>query len=123
MRRQALPVLGFVMTAWAFAPAHAISLSCLGPVPGVTWLRWEAKQQTLDAWCESVGPPVFRLGPERTGAVSRLLVVSWNSHVGGGDLEELISEVGGLENETGLVLLLRKRFAPARTCPNPIPAA
>ena len=98
------------MTAWAFVPAHAISLSCLSPVPGVTWLRWEEGQQTLDAWCESVGPPVFRQGPQRTGAISRLLVVSWNSHVGGGDLEELISEVGGVENETGLVLLLQEAF-------------
>jgi endonuclease/exonuclease/phosphatase family metal-dependent hydrolase len=121
MRRHAIPVLGFLMTVWALAPAHAVSLSCLNPVPGVTWLRWEEKQQTLDAWCESVGPPVFRLAPERPGTVSRLLVVSWNAHVGGGDLEGLISEVGGLENETGLVLLLQETFRAGADVPESYP--
>src|SRR5262245_8826434 len=92
MRRQSVRELVFVATALAFAPVHATSLSCLRPVSGVTWLRWDEERPILDAWCESVGPPVFAPGTERSGAVSRLRVVSWNVHVGGGDLEELMSE-------------------------------
>jgi endonuclease/exonuclease/phosphatase family metal-dependent hydrolase len=121
MRPKAIPVLGFVLTAWALVPAHATSLSCLRPVQGVTWLLWEEQRQTLDTWCETVGPPVFSLAPGRAGQVSRLLVVSWNVHVGGGDVEELMSELGGLQDETGLVILLQETFRAGADVPESYP--
>src|SRR5688572_29839776 len=121
MKRQTFPVLGFLMAAWALAPAHAASPSCLSPVPGVTWLRWEDERLTLDEWCESVGPPVFSPGPGRTGSVSRLLVVSWNVHVGGCDVEELLSELGGFRDGTGLVILLQEAFRAGADVPESYP--
>jgi endonuclease/exonuclease/phosphatase family metal-dependent hydrolase len=36
--------------------------------------------------------------------------VSWNVHVGGGDVEELMSELGGFQDGTGLVILLQEAF-------------
>jgi endonuclease/exonuclease/phosphatase family metal-dependent hydrolase len=90
-------------------------------VPGVTWLPWEEERHTLDAWCESVGPPVVSPGPERTGEVSRLLVVSWNVHVGGGDVEELMSELGGSPDGTGLVFLLQETFRAGVEVPESYP--
>jgi endonuclease/exonuclease/phosphatase family metal-dependent hydrolase len=111
----------FVMTVWALVPAHSRSLSCLRPVAGVTWLRWADEQHSLDAWCESVGPPVFTPAPARTGEISRLLVVSWNVHVGGGDVEQLIAELSNSPEETGLVVLLQETFRAGADVPETYP--
>src|SRR5262245_4615516 len=81
--RYTLPLHVLFLLTWTIELPRADGLACLQPVSGVTWLRWEDEQQTLDRWCQSVGPPVFGSAPERTGDISRLLVLSWNVHVGG----------------------------------------
>ena len=122
-RRRVLPLLILALTAGNLASTRADSLACLRPVSGVTWLRWEQEQQTLDLWCQSVGPPVFTTAPNRTGEISRLMVLSWNVHVGGADVEKLIAETLGLlsEDGTGLVLLLQETFRAGVDVPESYP--
>lgn len=99
------------------------SLACLRDVQGVTWLRWSENQDVLDRWCESVGPPVFTNAPEREGAISRLRVVSWNVHVGGADLDELIGQALGTlsASDAGLVILMQEAFRSGADVPESLP--
>jgi endonuclease/exonuclease/phosphatase family metal-dependent hydrolase len=122
--RHALPLLLLALFTWTHESPHADALACLGPVSGVTWLRWEDRQQTLDRWCQSVGPPVFTPAPEKTGEISRLLVLSWNVHVGGGDTEELIAQMLDRSSEegTGLVVLLQEAFRAGADVPESYPS-
>ena len=104
-------------------PARAEPLPCLRDVAGVTWLRWDQEQQVLDRWCESVGPPVFKAGSDRAGAISRLLILSWNVHVGGADIDELIARtLGELSGQgTGLVILMQEAFRAGVDVPDALP--
>jgi endonuclease/exonuclease/phosphatase family metal-dependent hydrolase len=112
-----------VLVAGAIAPLPAESLPCLDEVAGVTWLRWDQKQDILSRWCESVGPPVFTSAPERDGPVSRLLVLSWNVHVGGADVEELMAKALGPLSapNTGLVILVQEAFRSGSDVPEALP--
>ena len=122
-RWRTLLVLVFALTTGALASTGAGTLSCLSPVSGVTWLRWEQGQQRLDLWCQSVGPPVFTSAPERAGEISRLQVVSWNVHVGGADVDKLMAEGLGSSSgkEKGLVVLLQEVFRAGADVPESYP--
>lgn len=116
-------VIAVALAAGAMAQVRAESLSCLRDVNGVTWLRWNEKQDILNRWCESVGPPVFATGAERQGAISHLLVVSWNVHVGGADLDELMAKALGplSSSDTGLVILVQEAFRSGVDVPESLP--
>ena len=116
-------VIAPVLYLSTIAPLGAEPLPCLREVSGVTWLRWDEKQDVLNRWCESVGPPVFTPAPEREGAISRLLVLSWNVHVGGADLEELMTKaLGPLSgSDTGLVILMQEAFRAGADVPESPP--
>ena len=104
------------------AATDAAPLPCLRPVPGVTWVRWEHQQPILDLWCRSVGPPVFMPALHRSGVISRLLVLSWNLHVGGGDIEQLVGQLLDLSDEsTGLVVLAQEAFRSGAEVPDLYP--
>jgi hypothetical protein len=96
-----MAVLVLMVTAWV--PASASAPLCLREVSGVTWLRWDERQELLDLWCQSVGPPVLAVAHVTDAEISRLVVVGSNVHVGGGSVEELTlryqqrsSQAGGL---------------------------
>ena len=81
----------------------------------VSWDRAEEGRPELDAWCASVGPPVIEGSPPAADTpISRLVVISWNVHVGGGRVDELIAltrlRSGQLGAGTGFVLLLQETF-------------
>jgi endonuclease/exonuclease/phosphatase family metal-dependent hydrolase len=122
--RHTLPLLLLALLTWTIESPRANGLACLRPVSGVTWLRWEDAQETLDRWCQSVGPPVFAPAPERTGNISRLLVLSWNVHVGGGDTEELIAPMleRSQEEGTALIVLLQEAFRAGADVPDSFPS-
>ena len=74
--------------------------------PDTTELRWyrsaSGRDQELGGeWCATVGAPVFLGRP--TGSFSEwrvgdsLVVLSWNMHVGGGDVHELLDVELGLD--------------------------
>lgn len=65
----------------------------------VAWSRAADDLRVLDGWCASVGPAVVDPLPGPAGAVAdsaapvldSLPVVTWNVHVGGGDVERLVA--------------------------------
>jgi endonuclease/exonuclease/phosphatase family metal-dependent hydrolase len=116
----------FLFVLLLAAGAHesrAEPMPCLQPVTGVTWLRWEREQATLDRWCQSVGPPVFASTPLATGEISRLVILSWNVHVGGGQIEKLVSKIRSdwPHAGTGLVVLLQETFRAGADVPESYP--
>ena len=84
------------------------------PGAHVSWDRPATTRGELDAWCAAVGPPVVVSSPAPRKQIARLVVLSWNVHVGGGDLAALATllkkERAQLDGETGLVLLLQEAF-------------
>lgn len=115
--------IAVALIAGVAVPARAEPLPCLRDVSGVTWLRWDREQHVLDRWCESVGPPVFKSGSDRDGEISRLLILSWNVHVGGADVDELIAKtLGELSGQgTGLVILMQEAFRAGIDVPDSLP--
>jgi len=95
---------------------EARSLACLDPASGVTWtsLARPEERATLDRWCDSVGPPVIVRASGSPRPITRLVVATWNVHVGGGHLERLLEWIHGqpdLDRQPyGLVLLLEEAF-------------
>jgi endonuclease/exonuclease/phosphatase family metal-dependent hydrolase len=68
-------------------------------------------------WCETVGPIVFQPDPGAPSSppIDRLAIVTWNLHVGGGDVDGLIRRLRGGEFTAGepvehFVLLLQEAF-------------
>ncbi len=84
----------------------------------IRWIRPEAsgERATLDAWCRGVGPAIVIANPHVTpaAALSDLAVISWNIHVGGGDVEALVESLrdGTLTGQpvTRFVLLLQEAY-------------
>jgi hypothetical protein len=121
-RWHVLPFVAIALLAGAVASLRADPLPCLREISGVTWLRWEHERPTLDRWCESVGPPVFTSGREKATGISRLLILSWNVHVGGADVEELLAKALDLSGgETGLVVLMQEAFRAGVDVPELLP--
>jgi endonuclease/exonuclease/phosphatase family metal-dependent hydrolase len=93
------------------------------PAVEVAWRQPEGRRRSLDAWCTAVGPAVVHAVPDRDfGPVpDSLPVVSWNVHVGGGDVDALLADLragrftGGVP-VTHFVLLVQEthREDPAR---------
>jgi endonuclease/exonuclease/phosphatase family metal-dependent hydrolase len=93
--------------------------------PDVAWVRTSARDQlVLDAWCEAVGPVHASLGePDAPVApVDSLVVLTWNVHVGGGDVIGLVTDLragaltGGHPVES-FVLLLQEAHRAGREVP------
>ena len=120
---RAVVVIAPVLYMSTIVPLGADPLPCLREVTGVTWLRWNARQDILNRWCESVGPPVFTTVAEREGPISRLLVLSWNVHVGGADIEGLMAKTLGpiSGSDTGLVILMQEAFRAGSDVPESLP--
>lgn len=61
----------------------------------VAWRQPAGKRGPLDAWCTSVGPAVVHARPDRGfGPLpDSLHVVSFNIHVGGGDVDALLADL------------------------------
>jgi endonuclease/exonuclease/phosphatase family metal-dependent hydrolase len=77
--------------------------ACRSTVPPGASLRWitsdrRSDRLRLDAWCAGVGPPLIRLqaNSSRTNEhvnAADVVVVSWNVHVGLGDIGRFISDL------------------------------
>jgi endonuclease/exonuclease/phosphatase family metal-dependent hydrolase len=84
----------------------------------IAWLTPDRadERKRLDVWCATVGPAVIAsASPAPPAVIDRLVVVTWNAHVGGGDLERLIDSVraGRLtatDGERDFVLLVQEIF-------------
>ena len=90
----------------------------------VQWLRVSAldERTLLDRWCAGVGPSVFVRGSETPEVLTLpFAVVSWNTHVGAGDLDVFIADLraGRLTGTpvSGFVLLLQEAYRSSSDVP------
>jgi len=91
-------------------------------VPSAARVAWwspsdAASAKKLARWCETVGPVVFHAEPAQVSHVplDRLVLISWNVHVGGGDVHDVIrrlrsGELTGGEPIDQFVLLLQEAY-------------
>lgn len=113
-----------------FSPNHIATESCRqvtpASAPPVVWWASDKRdtQSESSRWCATVGPVVFHAQPGRTAGsdshseqsrIDRLAIVSWNLHVGGGDVDGLIGrlragEFTGGEPIGSFVLLLQEAY-------------
>lgn len=102
--------------------------ACLAGGPGVAWDRHDdpAQRRVLDQWCDSVGAPVLVEAQPEPATINSLVVISWNVHVGGGRVEELLEALGERAARespgSGTVLLLQETFRSGADVPVSYPA-
>jgi endonuclease/exonuclease/phosphatase family metal-dependent hydrolase len=92
------------------------------PAQTVSWIAPEADRDRarLREWCAAVGPVFYEPSPPaRAGldppALDRLAIISWNTHVGGGDIDGVLGRVRAGEFTNGrrfddVVLLLQEVY-------------
>ena len=109
------------------------ALTCHEAVPRGAVLRWvtppdDRHRAQLARWCETVGPVLLQPNPAvvNARAVDRLAVVTWNLHVGGGDLDGLIARLRRGDFTDGepidqFVLLLQETYRRDVAVPARIP--
>ncbi|MBK5298905.1 MAG: hypothetical protein JJE40_17260 [Vicinamibacteria bacterium] len=86
--------------------------------PGVTWFTPAASKyrRELDAWCATVGTPIVHEPPtlSTTPPGRHIVLISWNVHVGGGDIVALTSDLRSGRLTAGqvlpFVLLIQEAF-------------
>jgi len=102
------------------------TLACRQVVPDprriVAWTSPPAERDrvNLARWCAAVGPVLFEpVAPAppaaRTATADRVAVVTWNTHVGAGDVDDLLTGVRAGEFSEGrridhVVLLLQESY-------------
>jgi len=84
--------------------------------------------ERLDRWCQTVGPVVVESpqGDEAPAIADRLAIITWNVHVGGGDVEALIGalragEIAGGTTAPEFVLLLQEAYREGHDVPSLVP--
>jgi endonuclease/exonuclease/phosphatase family metal-dependent hydrolase len=91
----------------------------------VHWLRLSATRErsSLDRWCAGVGPSIILESDETPDALTPpFAVVSWNTHVGAGDLDVFIGDLraGRLTGKpvNDFVLLLQETYRSGDNVPS-----
>ncbi len=105
--------------------AAADSTCAAGTEAGVRWLRVSSPNErpALDRWCAGVGPSVTIQAAGATEVIpGSFAVVSWNTHVGAGDLALFIADLraGRLTSRpvTDFVLLLQETYRSGAAVPS-----
>jgi endonuclease/exonuclease/phosphatase family metal-dependent hydrolase len=133
--RSTISVLTLAVVLFTHAPAVTAPLatarstggplSCVQPVDGLTWTRWDHNRTLLDLWCHSVGRPVLETRPAAPGEIDGMRILSWNVHVGAGRLEDLLPRLldEASQRGTGLTILLQETFRTGDAVPESYPAS
>jgi len=103
-------------------PSGVTALPCRQTAPEGAAVAWwspagaEARAE-LSRWCETVGPVMFEPNPVAPSdrAIDGLAIVSWNLHVGSGDVDALVralraGEFTGGARVDDFVLLLQEAY-------------
>jgi endonuclease/exonuclease/phosphatase family metal-dependent hydrolase len=112
---------------------QAIATPCHAVVADRAPLVWVAPDEArdrdrLNRWCQTVGPVVVEGGPATTAPVvaDQLAIVTWNVHVGGGDVEAIVDALqeGDLTGRAApqFVLLLQEAYREGEDVPAQLPA-
>jgi endonuclease/exonuclease/phosphatase family metal-dependent hydrolase len=136
LRGQVLIAFVIAATSCAHRPpmgVQALASSCQQVVPestrAITWIAPnDARDRDhLGKWCQTVGPVVVD-SPRQSAAaiVDRLAIISWNVHVGGGDIEDLVGrlrrgEFSGGDAVSDFVLLLQEAYREGADVPAQFP--
>jgi hypothetical protein len=98
----------------------------------VEWVDAAGKpdQRLNELWCETVGPALFDPTPAPTADTAKVMtdsvaVISWNTHVGGGEIERLVRDLraGRLTNGDSVrhfVLLLQEVYRSSDSIPKDV---
>jgi endonuclease/exonuclease/phosphatase family metal-dependent hydrolase len=139
LRRWVLFALLAAAASCAHRPPMTIqpnSSSCQQVVPDRTRaVLWIAPADARDRdrllrWCQTVGPVLVASPRENRASaivVDRLAIITWNVHVGGGDVEEVLSrlqrgEFTGGNAVSAFVLLLQEAYREGSDVPTRFPA-
>ena len=101
-----LTCLGVLVCATACARPVRVapfpsSMDCRVAAPASVRVDWMGpddgrQRRRLDRWCAGVGPPDVRMAAASDlSAAGRIAVVSWNVHVGQGDVLQLVADLRG----------------------------
>lgn len=103
---------------------HALRARADDPAGGIAWFAPEGSRDetVLDGWRVSVGPPVFTQ-PSQTlvKRVDTLTLVSWNTALGAGDIEALVSDLRHASGRGPIVLLLQEVYRGGAEVPALLP--
>ena len=101
------------------------------PAAAITWSVPVEPRDVLDGWCAATGPPVVlpAAAPSQLTAfdpIDELVVVSWNLHVGGADLDGLVRRLRAGAFTAGrpvtrFVLLVQEAYRAGPAVPLPAP--
>lgn len=126
-----LPILSVLDACVSNAPLvrDVASPPCAAIADSIQWIRIPPgeERRRSDRWCEAVGPPIIARGNSTDAAGNRLVIVSWNVHVGGGDVRALIEDLrtgrltGGQPTQS-FVLLLQEVYRSGSDVPGRLPA-
>jgi len=112
------------------AAADPAALACRQTVPDqsapVVWIgpHDTRDRDALSDWCDTLGPVVYDATPRsvRDRPIDWIAIVSWNTHVGAGDLDRVIESVrsGSFtsgERPDAVVLLLQEMYRHSDSVP------
>ncbi len=100
------------------------------PAPAVTWVApGEARDlERLSEWCRTVGPVLVESPEEGSppAVVESLAILTWNVHVGGGDVGEVVARLRGGEFTEGrpvphFALLFQEAYREGSDVPADVP--
>ena len=114
-------------------PDGAPILACRQVVPPDAVVRWvepegRRDRDALARWCDTIGPVLLQplASQAATPVTDRLAVITWNVHVGGGNVADLVrrlrsGEFTGREPIEHFVLLLQEAYRRDTAVPAQIP--
>jgi endonuclease/exonuclease/phosphatase family metal-dependent hydrolase len=119
-----LSVLGACVSNAALVQG-AVSSPCAATTGTVNWFRIPTgdERRRSDEWCAAVGPPAIETARPKGPTDNRLTIVSWNVHVGGGNVSALLTDLqmgrltGGRRVHT-FVLLLQEVYRSGTEVPS-----
>ena len=110
-------------------PAAGLHAPCNAPVSAIKWIRVAPANEAvqLDRWCAGVGPPLVRSVPPATPSAPEIpVLVTWNTHEGGGNIDALVADLkaGRLTGHpvSSFVLLLQEVYRSGPDVPARAPA-
>jgi endonuclease/exonuclease/phosphatase family metal-dependent hydrolase len=113
------------------AIGQGVSGTCRADSASTVALTWtlapsSADRTLLDRWCAGVGPPAIEMfAPAFQDAASTITVVTWNTHVGAGDIAALVDQIrrGDLTGTPAseFVVMLQEAVRRSTGVPMPLP--
>lgn len=116
-RSRSLPSIALVaalsaLTATGCASRYTLTRRATAEVHGLAWFSpaVESDRTSLERWERVVGPPVVRASEVASPFDDRIVLVSWNTALGKGDVPALLAHLAQAYPGRGVVLLLQEVY-------------